>query len=88
MNKKNGIDLHMIEEREMMPMKDYRVTIAKLPTSVRGFVFIEEDGVPRIVLNANLTREQNRRTLDHEVEHIEKDELNDPTYHEYGDDTG
>lgn len=64
-------------------MTDYRVTLAKLPTSVRGYVFLEEDGVPRIVLNANLTREQNRRTLDHEVKHIEHDELTDPTYNEY-----
>ena len=64
-------------------MTDYRITLAKLPTSVRGYVFLEEDGVPRIVLNSNLTREQNRRTLDHEVRHIENDELTDPTYHEY-----
>ena len=64
-------------------MSEYRVTLAKLPTSVRGYVFIEEDGVPRIVLNSNLTREQNRRTMDHEVRHIERGELNDQTYHEY-----
>ena len=64
-------------------MEDYRVTLANLPTSVRGFVFLESDGVPRIVLNANLTREQNRRTMAHEIRHIENDELTDPTYHEY-----
>ena len=64
-------------------MRDYRVTLANLPTSVRGYVFLESDGVPRIVLNANLTREQNLRTMDHELKHIENDELNDPTYNEY-----
>ena len=64
-------------------MKDYRVTLANLPTSVRGFVFMESDGVPRIVLNANLTREQNMKTMRHELRHIENDELTDPTYREY-----
>lgn len=87
MNKKISIDLHMIEEREMMPMEEYRVTLANLPTTIRGYVFLESDGVPRIVLNANLTREQNRRTMDHELKHIENGELSDPNYHEYGGET-
>ena len=64
-------------------MRDYRITLAKLPTSVRGFVLLEEDGVPRIVLNSNLTREQNRQTMEHEIRHIEAGELTDPDYHEY-----
>ena len=64
-------------------MKDYRVTLANLPTSIRGYVFLESDGVPRIVLNANLTREQNMRTMDHELKHIERGELTDPTFNEY-----
>ena len=62
---------------------DYRITLAKLPTSVRGFVILEEDGVPRIVLNANLTREQNIRTMWHEIRHIEAGDMNNPDYHEY-----
>ena len=54
-----------------------------LPTSVRGFVFLGDDGEPVIVVNSRLTREQNRRTYDHEKKHIENDELHDMTYHEY-----
>jgi len=69
-------------ESEVMPM-EYRVTLANLPPSVRGFVFLEEDGVPRIVLNANLTREQNRATYEHELRHIERGEMDDPDYNEY-----
>lgn len=65
-------------------MTDYRVTLAKLPTSIRGYVFLEEDGVPRIVLNANLTREQNKRTMDHEIRHIERGDMEDNNYDEYG----
>ena len=60
-----------------------RVILLDLPTSVRGFVFLDENGEPAIVLNARLTREQNRRTYDHEKSHIDRDELHDPTYHEY-----
>ncbi|MBO7709893.1 MAG: hypothetical protein J6S83_05460 [Lachnospiraceae bacterium] len=65
-------------------MADYRVTLAKLPTSIRGFVIIEEDGVPRIVLNMNLTREQNQETYEHELRHIERGDMDNPDYNEYG----
>ena len=61
-----------------------RVILLDLPTSVRGFVFLDENGDPAIVLNARLTREQNRRTYDHEKDHIKNDELHDTTYNEYG----
>ena len=67
---------------EMMPMEE-RVILLDLPTSVRGFVFLDENGDPAIVLNARLTREQNRRTYDHERGHIDRDELHDKSYHEY-----
>ena len=69
---------------EVMTMDNYRVTLANLPTSIRGFVFMESDGVPRIVLNANLTREMNRRTMDHEIRHIERGEMDNKDYDEYG----
>ena len=64
-------------------MKDYRLTLANLPTSIRGFVYLDSDGIPQIVLNANLTREMNLRTMKHELKHIENDELTDPNYNEY-----
>ena len=65
-------------------MDDNTVILQDLPTSVRGFVFQDNDGEPVIVVNSRLTREQNRRTYDHERAHIERNELNEPTYHEYG----
>ena len=58
-----------------------------LPTSVRGFVFQGEDGEPVIVVNSRLTREQNIRTFDHEQNHIRRNELNEPTYIEYREET-
>ena len=65
-------------------MEDSRVILQDLPTSIRGFVFQGEDGDPVIVVNSRLTREQNRLTYNHERGHIERNELNEPTYNEYG----
>ena len=66
-------------------MDECKVILKDLPTSVRGFVFKSDDGEPVIVLNSRLTREQNRKTFRHEERHIQNDELNKPTYNEYGD---
>lgn len=65
-------------------MDENRVILQDLPTSVRGFVFQDPDGNPVIVVNSRLTREQNRRTYKHEQSHIDRNELNEPTYNEYG----
>lgn len=62
---------------------DQRVILQDLPTSVRGFVFLGDDGEPVIVVNSRLTREQNRKTYTHEKKHIERSELTDPAFREY-----
>ena len=67
--------------------RNYRLTLANLPTTIRGFVYLESDGVPRIVLNANLTREMNWRTMRHELKHLAEGDLFNEDYHEYGDDS-
>ena len=61
-----------------------RVLLMDLPTSIHGFVFQGDDGEPVIVLNSRHSREQNRKTYDHECGHIDRGELNDPDYNEYG----
>jgi len=68
-------------------MEENTAILKDLPTSVRGFVFQGEDGDPVIVVNSRLTREQNQKTYRHEKRHIKRNELNEPTYHEYGDDS-
>ena len=65
-------------------MEEDIVYLENLPTSVRGLCFLGEDGEPVIVLNSRLTREQNRKTYNHEKRHIENDDLRNPDYHEYG----
>ena len=69
---------------EVVTMDEANVILQNLPTSVRGFVFLGDDGDPVIVLNARLTREQNRLTFDHERGHIDRGEMTDTTYNEYG----
>lgn len=61
-----------------------RVILENMPTSIRGYVFKDDDGAPVIVLNSRLSREQNRQTYEHERQHIERGEMDEPTYNEYG----
>lgn len=64
-------------------MNENEVVLADLPTSVRGFVFLDDEGDPVIVVNSRLTREQNRKTFRHERRHIRRGELTNTTYREY-----
>jgi len=66
-----------------MYMNENEVVLADLPTSVRGFVFMDDEGEPVIVVNSRLTREQNRKTFRHERRHIRRGDLTNKTYHEY-----
>ena len=63
-------------------MEKNEVILQDLPTSVRGFVFLGDDGEPIIVVNSRLTREANRRTFRHEKKHINKNQLTDQNYKE------
>ena len=65
----------MIEERP--------VALVNLPTSVRGLCFHDDNGEEYIVLNSRLTREQNRKTWEHERKHIADGDMYESTYIEY-----
>lgn len=65
-------------------MDEPRVILQDLPTSVRGFVFLDNNDDPVIVVNSRLTWEQNRKTYKHEQKHIDMNEPDDTTYDEYG----
>jgi hypothetical protein len=49
---------------------DVRTVLQDLPGSIRGFVVLDENGDPTIVLNARYNRETNLETYRHELEHI------------------
>jgi hypothetical protein len=68
----------------MIMTEDRPAILDNLRTSVKGFCFHDNDGEAFIVLNARLTWEQNRRTYDHEKKHIERGEMYEPNYNEYG----
>ena len=65
-------------------MDEEKVILQDLPTSVRGFCYHDNDGEEYVVLNSRLTMEQNRRTYAHEKLHIERGDMYDETYDEYG----
>lgn len=69
-----------------MMMDETPVVMMNLPTGIRGFVCLGEDGEPLIVVNARLTREQNAVTYEHERRHIQRGEIFEPSYNEYGRD--
>ena len=60
------------------------VILCKLPSGCRGFCCLGSDYEPIIVINKNLTCEQQRKTYRHELEHILSGEMTDPLYREYG----
>ena len=70
--------------RKKVVYMENRVILQDLPTSVRGFVFLDENGDPVIVLNSRLTWEQNFSTCLHERLHILRGELENEDYNEYG----
>ena len=65
-------------------MAENMAILQDLPTSVRGFVFLGDDGEPVIVVKSRLTREANRRTFRHEKKHVKKNQLTDQNYKEGG----
>lgn len=62
---------------------EYNVIYENLPVSIRGFCFHDDDGRITVVLNARLTLELNRASIAHEINHILRDDLDNPDYIEY-----
>lgn len=59
-------------------MDNISVKLEDLPCSVRGFVvrcFDENEIHYTVILNAKLSDEQQRRTYEHEVEHIRRSDF-------------
>ena len=74
-----------LSTQEVTHMSEQRpATLVDLPTTVRGFCYHDDNGEEYVVVNARLTREQNRRTYDHEKRHIDRGDMLNEDYHEYG----
>ena len=64
--------------------EEIRTILQDLPVSVHGFVFHDDDGQPVIVLNSRLSAERRRKAFDHEMEHIENEDMYNEDFNEYG----
>ena len=62
---------------------EYTVIYQNLPVSVRGFCYHDDDGQIVVVLNARLTREANRASIRHEIDHVLRGDLDNPDFIEY-----
>lgn len=63
--------------------EEIRTILQNMPVSIHGFCFHDDDGQPVVVLNARLSAEKRMKAYRHELEHIERGEMYDPTYIEY-----
>ena len=66
-----------------MLMEEEKAILVDLPTSVRGFCYHDDDGEEYMILNSRLTREQNKRTYRHEMDHIVRGDMYEASYNEY-----
>ena len=64
-------------------MNDVTVIIQDLPTTVKGFVFIDCNSCPCIVLNARMPVEIQKQTYKHEMKHISNGDMDNNAYREY-----
>lgn len=68
-----------------MNYPDLPVVLMDLPTSVHGFICLGEDYLPCIVINSRLPQELQRKVFLHEMKHYLRGDMDDDSYHEYGD---
>lgn len=60
------------------------VRLENLPTEIKGFCYHDDDGNDYIILNARLPREMNTDSYYHELTHIQRGDMYNMNYHEYG----
>lgn len=54
---------------------DYIITLKDLPTTIRALTTINEDGIYVIVINSRFSYEQQRKSLEHEIKHINSNDF-------------
>jgi len=66
-----------ISQKEVLNYYNANITIEKLPKGVNGLVFNIE-GIYNIFINKNLSYYKRKKTLIHELAHIELNQLDQP----------
>lgn len=67
----------------MMEPSETPVVLQDLPTTIRGFVALGSDYSPCIIINSRMTKEQQKKTYRHELNHIMTGQMDDENYTEY-----
>ena len=67
----------------MKIIENIPVFLKDLPTTIRGFTCLGVDYSPCIVINARLSKEQQRKTYRHEINHIRNGDMDNENYMEY-----
>lgn len=62
-----------------------RVILQDMPTTVRAFCYHDDEGNPYVVVNSRMPKKIQDEAYQHEMGHIERGEMFDPSYHEYED---
>ena len=73
-----------MKNSEFIRKENITVRVLDLPTTIRGFCWHDENGQEFIAVNARLTREQNKKTMKHELKHIKAGDMFNPNFNEYG----
>ena len=68
----------------MIIPEEIPVILKDLPVHVHGFVCMGSDYNPCIVINSRMTVEQQKKTYQHELDHILSGQFDDDNYVEYG----
>ena len=64
--------------KTLVPGQDYTVRLLDMKTiHVEGIVISDPDGCCTVVINQRLSPEEQRRALQHELDHIRNDDLYD-----------
>ena len=54
---------------------DYRVRLMDLPCTIKAFVAMDEDGFNNIYVNSKLSREEQRKAVMHELNHLARNDF-------------
>lgn len=57
-----------------MSSEEYCVRVMDLPCGVRALVSFDAEGFPNIYVNARMSREEQRKAIDHEMRHIRRND--------------
>ena len=64
--------------------EDVPVVLLDLPPHIKGFIVLGSDYNPCIVINSRMSVEQQCKTYQHEIRHLENGDMDNEDYNEYG----